>query len=85
MLFFIDDESKEELLSFEYLQIRIFFGGYKLLYIKVSITVFVLFLLFLFMPNTEETDKSKSINNAIRRDKEKTMEKEGKKNENEQK
>lgn len=61
------------------------FGGYKLLYIKVSITVFVLFLLFLFMPNTEETDKSKSINNAIRRDKEKIMEKEGKKNENEQK
>ena len=60
-------------------------GGYKLLYIKVSITVFVLFLLFLFMPNTEETDKSKSINNAIRRDKEKIMEKEGKKNENEQK
>lgn len=37
------------------------------------------------MPNTEETDKSKSINNAIRRDKEKIMEKEGKKNENEQK
>lgn len=31
------------------------------------------------MPNTEETDKSKSINNAIRKDKEKTMEKEGKK------
>ena len=60
-------------------------GGYKLLYIKVSITVFVLFLLFLFMPNTEETDKSKSINNAIRRDKEKIMEKEGKKNENEKK
>mgnify|MGYP007011375838 FL=1 len=56
-----------------------------MLYIKVSITVFVLFLLFLFMPNTEETDKSKSINNAIRRDKEKIMEKEGKKNENEQK
>lgn len=60
-------------------------GGYKLLYIKVSITVFVLFLLFLFNGNTEETDKSKSINNAIRRDKEKIMEKEGKKNENEQK
>lgn len=37
------------------------------------------------MPNTEETDKSKSINNAIRKDKEKTMEKEGKKNENEPK
>ncbi len=60
-------------------------GGYKLLYINVSIIVFVFFLLFLFMPNTEETDKSKSINNAIRKDKEKTMEKEGKKNENEPK
>lgn len=60
-------------------------GGYKLLYINVSIIVFVFFLLFLFMPNTEETDKSKSIHNAIRKDKEKTMEKEGKKNENEPK
>ena len=42
-----------------------------MLYIKVGIIVFVLFLLFLFMPCTyEETDKSKSINNAIRKDKE---------------